>query len=149
MVIASIFIGYYLSMTILLRRNKTENRNKMYQALLMGFWMGLLEMLMAIIMIGLVPLFIIILFILIIGVAILTWLIYNQKGINQNQFMLSMIEHHEMAIEMVKQVKPKLNDVRVKNIAQEIEQSQQKQIDELYNILKDKKVPNNISSLLY
>lgn len=46
MLVLSIIIGYYLTMTIVLRYNTTNNRNKMYQALLMGFWKALIELLM-------------------------------------------------------------------------------------------------------
>ena len=40
MMLASFGITYWLSMTLLLRSNATNNLNKLYQALLMAFWMG-------------------------------------------------------------------------------------------------------------
>jgi len=149
MLIASIFIGYYLSMTILLRTNKTDNRNKMYQSFLMGFWMALVELLMIGLLIVWLPYFTLLLLILIVGIALFTYLIYYQVGINENQFMLSMIEHHQMAIEMAKQVKSKTQNPQLIKIINDIITSQQQEIDEMYYILKTKGVPINITSLFY
>lgn len=149
MIIASIIIGYYLTMTVLLRRNKTDNMNKMYQALLMGFWMGLVELLMVGLFVIWNPIFYLFLIILITGIAILTYLIYNQIGINENQFMLSMIEHHEMALEMATKVRPKTVDDELITVIEEILESQQRQIDQMYDLLKKNRVPKNITSLFY
>jgi len=137
MLFASIIIGYYFTMTVLLRKNKTNNRNKAYAVLLMTSWMGLLE--------GIMPgnfatisifSFLIILFV---------YLIYNQVGINENQFMLSMIEHHQMAIDMANQLTT--DDPRLKRIQRDILQSQQREINQMHQILNERDVPDSILSL--
>ena len=111
MIVASIFVGYYLSMTIILRKNKTNNRNKLYQGLLMGFWMGLIELLMVgFLMKTWLSGFTFILIFLVVGIALFTYLIYYQIGINENQFILSMQEHHSMGIAMAELAKPKTTD---------------------------------------
>ncbi len=150
MVIASIFIGYYLTMTIILRSNITDNRNKLYQSLLMGFWMGLVEFLMIAYFAHLnIMHYLLLLVFLLAGIAIFTYLIYTQTGINENQFMLSMIEHHQMMVDMVNQVKDKLKDPRVLHLTDHIVEVQNREILEAQNILNERNVPNNITSLLY
>ena len=150
MIIASIVIGYYLTMTIILRNNKTDNRNKLYQSLLMGFWMGLIELIMVGFLMKMwMPSFTVILVMLIIGIVLLMSLIYWQTGINENQFMLSMIEHHSMAIAMAEQVNPKTQNPKIRNIVNEILESQQREINQMREILDEKGVPDNLTSLLY
>jgi len=150
MIIASIIIGYYLTMTILLRNNKTNNRNKLYQSLLMGFWMGFIELAMIIILMKLMSKVLIILLIfLLIGIIILTWLIYEQIGIGENQFMLSMIEHHQMAIDMTTLVKPRTKNTKLLSIMDEILESQVREINQMKNILDEQHIPRDISTLLH
>ena len=150
MVLASIVIGYYLTMTIILRENKTDNLNKLYQALLMGFWMGLVEFLMIayfahLNLVTYLPLLVF----LFAGIALFTYLIYTQTGINENQFMLGMIEHHQMMIDTIAVVKPKIQDPRLLRLTNDIVESQSREITEVRNILDERGVPNDIRSLLY
>lgn len=148
MIVASIIITYYLTMTILLSQNKTDNRNKMYQALLMGFWMGLVELLMiAYFTHTWNCTFTIFFSILIVGIIVFTIFIRNQSYINENQFMLSMIEHHQMAIEMAQKVQPKITEPELHNITQNIIISQEQEINQMKNILRKRGVPGNITSL--
>lgn len=150
MILASIVIGYYLTMTILLRNNVTDNRNKLYQSFLMGFWMGLVEFFMIVYFAHLnIANYLPLLLFLLAGIAFFMYLIYTQTGINENQFMLSMIEHHGMAIEMVKQVRPQTHDPRLLELMDEIESSQHEEIQTMRNILDERDVPNNITSLFY
>lgn len=150
MILASIVIGYYLTMTIILRNNITDNRNKLYQSLLMGFWMGLVEFFMIVYFAHLnIMHYLPLLVFLFSGIAILNYLIYTQTGINENQFMLTMIEHHSMGIEMAKLAKPKIQNPRLVDIADNIIVHQQEEITEMQSILDAKHVPHNITSLLY
>lgn len=132
MIIASIIIGYYFSMTVLLTRNKTDNLQKVYFSLLMGVLMGIVELLM------LNHNQVILLLILLLLAIILTYLIQQQIGINERQFMLAMIEHHEMALVMSKKVKPKVTNPKLKHIVDEILESQQREIDLMHSILNEK-----------
>lgn len=137
MVIASIIIGYYLSMTVLIAKNRTHNRNKLYQALLMGVLMGVVELGMFIVFMGQYQTsYLIVLALLILSAGILVYLISNQVGIGMNQFMRSMIEHHEMAIQMANQVAPKVQDPELHNIVMSIQHMQQMEIDRMYTLLK-------------
>lgn len=138
MIIASIFIGYFLTMTIILRSHKTNNRNKIYQSLLMGLWMGLVELLMVgIVMKMWIPGYTILLLLLLLGIAILSYLVYYQVGITATEFMLGMQEHHAMAIAMAKQVRPKVTDQRLLDIVDNIIQSQQSEIDQMQQLLNE------------
>lgn len=150
MIIASIFIGYYLTMTVILRDNKTNNRNKEYQSLLMGFWMGLIELLMVGFLMKIwYPIYSIILLILIISIILFTWMIYEQVGINDNQFMLTMIEHHQMAVDMVRRVRPKTKNKKLIELMNNIETSQEEEIEQMKEMLDENCVPNNFTSLFY
>src|SRR3989304_1633087 len=99
MTLMSFIVSFYFTMTILLRANKTHNRNKLYQGLLMASWM-------VAIMFMFEPMHISILIFAVIGIIIFSYFIYFQIGINDVQFLLSMIEHHQMAIEMVPRRQP-------------------------------------------
>lgn len=150
MVVASIIIGYYFSMTVLLRKDKTNNRNKLYQSLLMGAWMGAVELLMVgFLMKTWDSIYSLILIVLVFGIVGFTFLIREQRGINENQFLTSMIEHHSMGIEMAKKAKPKIQTREVGVIVDNIMSSQQEEINQMYDILKRKGVPNGFSSLFY
>lgn len=136
MIVISVILSYFLTMTIILRRNATHHRNKLFQSLLMGAWMGVIMIvLMAITEKKLSKEYAVILMILILAVAILSYWIRQQKTIDQDQFMLGMIEHHQMAIDMAKLVKPKVTDSRLKKIVSDIISSQQSEIDHMYQIL--------------
>lgn len=150
MIIASILIGYYLTMTIILRDNNTDNLNRTYQALLMGFWMGLIELLMvAFLMRMWLPIYTLFLIFLVVGIVLFSYFIYNQVGINENQYMLSMISHHQMAIDMTNQVKPDTKDPRLLGIMDNILESQEKEINQMQEILDERHVPHNITALWY
>lgn len=57
--------------------------------------------------------------------------IRQQYLINQNQFLLSMIEHHAEAITMIKKVKHKLTNDHVKELANKMLDYKYAQIDEM------------------
>jgi len=136
MVIASTIIGYVL-MTLVITQNQTFNITKVYNALLMGLWMGAIELVMfmfigkAFTNIG----YQIVLLILLLGIAALSWVITEQIGVDQKQFMLQMIEHHEMAIAMANKVKTKPQDPRLTPIVDNILTSQKQEISQMRSIL--------------
>lgn len=149
MIIASILIGYYLTMTIILTDRRTNNRNKAYQALLMGFWMGLIELVMVGILMGVwLPVYNLYLIGLVLGIVILTVLIRYQVGIDENQFLLGMIEHHAMALEMVKNTEKNASDPRVVSLMKNILSSQEREIREMEEILRERGVSSGLGALL-
>lgn len=152
MVVVSMILTYYFTMTLLLQRNITDNRNKFYQALLMAFWMGFVELGMVIYMTSDTNIYYVILLIIFgLLILLLTYMIQQQKGINENQFLLSMIEHHEMALEMSRQLLKKgiVRDPKVIVLLNEILESQQREINDMYDLLRARGVPLDIRSLSY
>ena len=142
-ILMTFMVSYYFGMTILLRTNRTHNRNKLYQGILMTFWM-------VIIMFIIEPWIfsnLIILAISVIGVILFTYLIYYQVGINENQFLLSMKEHHQTAIDMIKQIKPDVKDSRVISLMDGILITQQEEIEKMDQLLDEKNVPDNVVAL--
>lgn len=61
-------------------------------------------------------------------------LLRNQGFINDKQFMESMIPHHSSAILVSKEAS--LNDPEVKKLARQIIESQEREIEQMKNILK-------------
>ena len=131
MILWSILIGY-IFMTILISQNKTFNLNKVYQALLMGSLMGL-------VMVFLMrhelsystkkkwTIF------LLFSTLLLVFLIRKQVFVGERQFAKSMLEHHEMAVVMSDLIlsKPNTKDPFIRNLAQSIIQSQEKEIQQM------------------
>jgi hypothetical protein len=128
MMLASFGITYWLSMTLLLRSNATNNLNKLYQALLMAFWMGVVMALLGrdwrtAALLG-AP------------VLILSVAIREQWFVGEREFAKSMIEHHQMAIDMTRLAQPKLKDPRLARIGDDILRTQQQEIDQFYQFLR-------------
>lgn len=71
-------------------------------------------------------------------------IIRNQIFINDKQFELSMIEHHEMAIVMANKIKQKTLDPQLLQLANNIIQSQQQEINFMWQKYHEK---NNYSLL--
>lgn len=140
MIIASILVSYVILMTVLVPSvDITNNRNKLYGALLMGFVMGLIEALM---MIGMTARgdrkrfgYWVVAFTLLV-LSVMTYLmILFQVGVDQADFMKGMIEHHSMALTMSTRLQPKVRNPQLCTIVQEILSSQQVQIDEMKQLL--------------
>lgn len=70
----------------------------------------------------------------IIVIAFLFIFIRKQIGINNKQFLKSMIPHHSGAILMCKNAN--IDDVEIKELCQKIISSQQKEIDQMKQILE-------------
>lgn len=151
MIVASIILAYYFTMTLILRKNSTHHRNKLYQALLMGAWMGLIMILLMFYSMDMskhhLSKYIVAVVMLLIAIAVLSYAIRQQKTINQDQFMLGMIEHHQMAIDMSNLVGSKVTDLRLKKLVNDIITSQSGEIDEMYSILRSRGVYNEPRSL--
>jgi uncharacterized membrane protein YvlD (DUF360 family) len=129
MMLISFVIGY-VTMPIINTENTTINLNKIYNALLMAFIMGIIEILMHSVHIDYTML-IALLFL----TTVLFYFIRNQVFINDTQFYLSMIEHHQMALEMAKSIKQKTTDPDLQNLADNILKTQKEEIDFMRNKL--------------
>lgn len=129
MITLSILIGYY-TMTILIPKNKTNNLNKIYLSILMALYMGEIMLFIEALMNKRVTKFMIgIALLLLVGIIILTQLIKKQIGINQKEYLKSMIEHHQMAIQMSEKLKEKPHDADVDTLLNNIMTSQGTEIE--------------------
>ena len=138
MLIYSFIIGYVFSMALLAYNPSdiTNNLNKIYMAGLMSSLMGVYHAgFDAINSPSKNNILLLIFFIIISTIIVIS--IKNQYGINQRQYLLSMIEHHSAAITMSEKVKHKLTDNRIKNLADNIINSQTNEINEMKYILTD------------
>lgn len=133
MVIFSIIAQYLILSNVMLTFTNGiyNNLNKLYMSLLMGTMMALIMIVIMIVTMGHLTLISLsILIISILSTIILIILIRDQIGIDRNEFARSMIEHHDMAILMSKNIlqKPYQNpDVYI--LAQNIINSQQAEIN--------------------
>ena len=116
-------------MTILINSNSTFNLNKIYQSILMGVTMALIMYSMA----GYQNNSTAIIILIILTLAIV-FSIRNQVGITDNQFLKSMIEHHQMAVDMSKRKLEKQTDPDVATLCNNIISSQNQEI----NFMKSK-----------
>ncbi|CAH6418793.1 Domain of unknown function (DUF305)-containing protein [uncultured virus] len=142
MVVASILIAYYITMNVMVSdsSNLTDNRIKGYHALLMGFIMGAIEVTMFMWFTRSLR-FIWLLVVLVIISSIIYYLLRNQVGIGENDFLLGMIEHHSMALLMVDKVQPKTTDPELLQLQKVISTSQTAEIAQMKRMLKERKVP--------
>lgn len=70
-------------------------------------------------------------------IAVLSWVaIRQQTGINDTQFLRSMIPHHAGALLMCEQ--SPANDARIRSLCREIQKSQQREIDLMKQLLVEK-----------
>jgi len=120
-----LFTYIILSNVMLTGYNGIYNHlNKIYMALLMGITMILID---GIIMKN-IPM---ILISLLIGIVLII-LIRRQILIDDNEFLKSMIEHHDMALLMATEIKKKTKNNNIRQLADLILKTQQNEI----NIMK-------------
>ena len=134
MIIASIILGYIL-MPILIKKNKTMNLNKIYQALLMGATMGVISVLLIEELTMGIKCTWIVLFLIV--TIVLIYCIRKQTFVTEKDFTKCMIEHHEMGIELSKQIlsKASTKDPFIQQLANNIIQSQDSEIQQMQSWL--------------
>lgn len=139
MIVVSIFIGYYFSMTILLSKNQTFNLQKTYTSLLMGILMGIVELAMFMIFFSqwFDHRYLILMIILLMFAIGISYLYINQIGVDRSDFLRGMIEHHQMALEMAKKVLPKLKstDTELITLVKNIDKTQTEEINQMRRLL--------------
>jgi|ERR1019366_2259805 K+ transporter len=134
--ITSLIIGYILY-TLLITQNETVNLTKITSVLLLAMYAVIVELILFMIAAKKLRHFgyISIILGIVVVVALLSWAIRKQKGVDQKQFMTQMIEHHEMALVMAREIKNKPQDPALRPIVDTILVDQQKELDEMRSIL--------------
>lgn len=148
MFIASCIIGY-ITMPIILGLNSPYTKyhtTKLLSSILMGLLMAIVELFMHSMTLS-IPRTLTYFSILWLGVVIITYLIQQQTFVSENDFLNGMIEHHAMGIEMAKHFTtynkylylPSQKTLHINKIAQNIVNSQSKEITEMDALLSEKK----------
>ena|SRR5579872_3654557 len=136
MIIISILAGLLSTMNIW--ADKIEHvrwhLNDIYMALLMTGWMMIFSYFLLRNHMGNSKT---VLIISVVSVVIILYFIRRQVLINDVQFLNGMIPHHSMAVLMSKRIKEKSRDPRVLQLADQIIQSQSKEITLMTNILNE------------
>lgn len=111
--VASFALGYWFMMTVWFDDNKTDNLPKVELALLMATEMMMVEILINLYMsqpgsvLRRSQLVQLALGGLLIASAVLIYRLRKQVGVDEDQFLLTMIEHHQMAVVMSQELKKK------------------------------------------
>ena len=137
MFVGSFLVSYYLTMTILIPINITNNLTKFYLSLLMAFWMVFIQIGFALYQHPSQSLLIALIIDLIL-ISIFSVLIRNQIGVGVRQFLLQMIEHHQMAITMAEKVQSKTDNTNVQRLVNDIITSQSSEITEMRELVDNK-----------
>lgn len=125
------FIIQYVFMSFIMTNraeNITNSLGKAYVSIMMGLSMIILMDLM------MYKVNRIITYIVLLGLTIYLYKI--QFGINDTNYIKEMIEHHSMALLTSKQIIKKTDNSYVADIAQRIINTQEKEIQEMRNIIK-------------
>lgn len=137
MIIISYVIQYYIMSYIIVQNinNITNSLGKIYMSSIMAIMMGLAEVIMIDIMNKSIHL--IYYYTLLLLLAILYLLYTMQIGINDNEYLKEMIEHHEMAIKTSNIIEDKTSNYKVKKLAKDISLKQEQQIEYMKKLLKE------------
>ena len=145
MIILMIILSYFVMSNVMLTfRNGVYNHiNKAYMALLMGSLMGIIYYVIMIVNghCSIITWYGLILWITITIIFII--IINRQLLINDDQFLKSMIEHHDAALVMAESIKEKTKDPEINNLAANIIRTQQNEINWMQQKL------NKINNLIY
>ncbi len=131
------FIAMYILMYAMVDKlsNVVPNVNQFYMAGLMTMPMLLIELLVMGSMYVKKKLNIILMSAGVAGLVIFFLCIHQQAGVKDKQFLKSMIPHHAAAVLMVE--KASLSDPEIKELANKIITSQQEEIQQMKNKLKE------------
>ncbi len=136
MFIGSFIVQYFLMPTIMVNNMRyiTNNIGKVYQAIIMGLCMVLIEVMMHdhqyhVLSVNLYA----ILFALL---AMFTYLYRKQIAIDDKQYLESMIEHHSMAVFMSDEILKKTDSYDISKLAKNIIQTQNDELKIMTDLLK-------------
>ncbi len=143
MFIGSFLIQYFLMSYIMTNSisNIRRSTGKIYISLIMASFMSLLEILMHDIYNFSFNFSYYIVFIILLGILILLY--KKQYFINDKNYIEEMIEHHSMAILTSNEIINKTNDEKIKKLANKIISVQEKEINEMKDMINDKNIIND------
>jgi hypothetical protein len=131
------FIIQMLVMSIIMTnsyKNITFSQGKLYMSVIMALLMGILEVLMYDIYMYTISLsYYLSLFF---ALSVFIYLYRNQMYIEDNEYLKEMIEHHSMAILTSEEILQKTQSERVKKLAENIIDVQEKEIDYMKQLIQ-------------
>lgn len=138
MFLISLIAGFLSTMNVFVDKwnDIRFHLNDVYMILLMSGWMTLFMILVNHDMFKYNS---ILIFILIILITLILYFIRNQIFVSDIQYLNSMIPHHSMAILMSKKIKEKTKNKKIQQLANQIIDSQTKEIQLINDILKEYK----------
>lgn len=137
MMVISFIIEYYIMSYIVVQNinNITNSLGKIYMSVIMAIMMGLAEVFMFDIMNKSIHIIYYYILLLLLGVF---YLLYSmQIGVNDDEYLKEMIEHHEMAIKTSIAIEEKTSNYKVKKFAKNIINGQGDEIEYMKKLLKE------------
>lgn len=143
MFVFSFLLSYYLNETISLNKNITNNFHKLYMAAFMAFQMAIIEFGMHAYFFGTISNMLWLLLLMTIGLFYSGYQLYTLNFMDKDQYLLSMIEHHEHAIVMSNRLKDNINidsaeNKKLKQLIDNIIVTQEDEIEIMKQLLNNK-----------
>ena len=135
MMVISFIIEYNIMSYITVENlnNITNSLGKIYMSVIMAIMMGLAEVFMIDIMNKSIHILYYYILLLLLGIF---YLLYSmQIGINDDEYLKEMIEHHEMAIKTSIEIEEKTSNYKVKKFAKNIINGQRDEIEYMKKLL--------------
>ena len=136
MFIGSFIIQYFFMNTIMVdnKRDITNSVGKFYMAIIMAFYMIILETMMHDhqYKVFITNTYIVFVFLLLVFI----YFYRNKVSINDKQYLEGMIEHHSMALLTSKEIIKKTNNFNVARISKHIIEKQEDEMREMRTILE-------------
>lgn len=137
MIVSSFILSYYVTESISLKKNITNNMHKFYMGLFMAVLMGMIELCMYYYFSKSFDNYYLFVF-LIICIIFFGYKLRTLNFLDDKQFLLSMIEHHENAIVMANAHNKyyKTNNPELINLINNIQKNQTDEINLMYRLLE-------------
>ena len=135
MMVISFIIEYNIMSYITVENlnNITNSLGKIYMSVIMAIMMGLAEVFMIDIMNKSIHILYYYILLLLLGIF---YLLYSmQIGINDDEYLKEMIEHHEIAIKTSIEIEEKTSNYKVKKFAKNIINGQRDEIEYMKKLL--------------
>ena len=135
MMVISFIIEYNIMSYITVENlnNITNSLGKIYMSVIMAIMMGLAEVFMIDIINKSIHILYYYILLLLLGIF---YLLYSmQIGINDDEYLKEMIEHHEMAIKTSIEIEEKTSNYKVKKFAKNIINGQRDEIEYMKKLL--------------
>jgi hypothetical protein len=139
MFVVGIIISYFITYNSIIIDNRFDHLHKVYVSIYMALWMVFVELIVFTIVRDEYTAFVIFsMLIVLIMIIIMRYLIREQIGVGDNDYLYAMIGSAQSDLQMSEKILKKTKNVRISTLAYDTIQEQQKNIDVMKLYLKKK-----------